>query len=150
STRSGAPTASVMWTCRRRPNGSGAPSPKLGASTRSDRVAAVNHEPVNTAVSLRRTGGITNDAWCCCEVAPAFRRGSRRGPGRIRALQSQRENLMYRTFVAMGAVAIVVTAVMAQGDPIAQRKSLMKSNGQNSAAVNRMVRGEDPFDAAKA
>jgi len=57
---------------------------------------------------------------------------------------------MIRTFVALGAVAIAVTAVMAQSDPIAQRKALMKSNGQSSGALNRMVRGEDPFDAAKA
>ena len=56
---------------------------------------------------------------------------------------------MIRTLAALGAVAIAVTAVMAQGDPIAQRKALMKSNGQNLGAVNRMVRGEDPFDVAK-
>jgi cytochrome c556 len=56
---------------------------------------------------------------------------------------------MIRTVLAMAAVAVGITAVMAQSDPIAQRKQLMKSNGQNSAALNRMVRGEDPFDAAK-
>jgi cytochrome c556 len=38
---------------------------------------------------------------------------------------------------------------MAQSDPIAQRKSLMKENGKHSGTLNRMVRGEDPFDAAK-
>lgn len=57
---------------------------------------------------------------------------------------------MMRTVLAMTAVAVGITAVMAQGDPIAQRKALMKSNGQNSGALNRMVKGEDPFDAAKA
>lgn len=57
---------------------------------------------------------------------------------------------MMRTIIAMTAIAVGVTVVMAQGDPIAQRKALMKSNGQNSGALNRMVRGEDPFDAAKA
>jgi cytochrome c556 len=57
---------------------------------------------------------------------------------------------MKRTVLAMVAVGLGIGAVMAQSDPIAQRKQLMKSNGQNSAAVNRMVRGEDPFDAAKA
>lgn len=56
---------------------------------------------------------------------------------------------MIRTFVSLGAVAIAVTAVMAQSDPIAQRKALMKSNAQNAGVVSRMVRGEDPFDAAK-
>ena len=57
---------------------------------------------------------------------------------------------MKRTVLAMVAVGLGIGAVMAQSDPIAQRKQLMKSNGQHSAAVNRMVRGEDPFDAAKA
>jgi cytochrome c556 len=57
---------------------------------------------------------------------------------------------MMRTVLAMTAIAVGITAVVAQGDPIAQRKALMKSNGQNSGALNRMVRGEDPFDAAKA
>ena len=56
---------------------------------------------------------------------------------------------MIRTVLAMAAVAVGITAVMAQSDPIAQRKQLMKSNGQNLGAVNRMVRGEDPFDVAK-
>jgi cytochrome c556 len=57
---------------------------------------------------------------------------------------------MKRTILAMVAVGVGIGAVMAQSDPVAQRKQLMKSNGQNSAAVNKMVRGEDPFDAAKA
>ena len=56
---------------------------------------------------------------------------------------------MFRTVLAMAAIAVGVTAVMAQSDPIAQRKSLMKENGKHSGALNRMVRGEDPFDAAK-
>ena len=56
---------------------------------------------------------------------------------------------MIRSVLAMAAIAVGATVVMAQSDPIAQRKSLMKSNGQNSGALNRMVRGEDPFDAAK-
>jgi cytochrome c556 len=57
---------------------------------------------------------------------------------------------MIRTVLAMAAVAIGVSAVVAQtADPISARKALMKSNGQNLGALNRMVRGEDPFDAAK-
>jgi cytochrome c556 len=56
---------------------------------------------------------------------------------------------MIRTVLAMTAIAVGVTAVMAQSDPIAQRKALMKENGKNGGALNRMVRGEDPFDAAK-
>jgi cytochrome c556 len=56
---------------------------------------------------------------------------------------------MIRTVLAMAAIAVGVTAVLAQSDPIAQRKALMKENGKNSATLNRMVRGEEPFDAAK-
>jgi cytochrome c556 len=57
---------------------------------------------------------------------------------------------MMRTVLVMTAVAIGITAVMAQGDPIAQRKSLMKSNSQSAGELNKMVKGEEPFDAAKA
>lgn len=56
---------------------------------------------------------------------------------------------MIRTVLAMTAIAVGVTAVMAQSDPIAQRKALMKENNKHSGALNKMVRGEDPFDAAK-
>jgi cytochrome c556 len=56
---------------------------------------------------------------------------------------------MMRTVLGMAAMAAVVTMAMAQSDPISQRKALMKANGQNAGAVNRMVRGEEPFDAAK-
>ena len=56
---------------------------------------------------------------------------------------------MTRTTLVMGAVAFGVAIAAAQSDPIAQRKSIMKRNGQNAVAVNRMVRGEEPFDAAK-
>ena len=56
---------------------------------------------------------------------------------------------MIRTVLAMTAVAIGVTAVMAQSDPLSQRKALMKRNAQNLVAVIKMTRGEDPFDAAK-
>ena len=56
---------------------------------------------------------------------------------------------MIRTVLAAAAVAAGVTAVVAQSDPLSQRKSLMKGNGQHLGAINRMVRGEDPFDVTK-
>ncbi len=56
---------------------------------------------------------------------------------------------MIRTVLAMAAVAVGVTVAIAQSDPISQRKALMKGNGQHAGAVGKMVRGEDPFDAAK-
>ena len=56
---------------------------------------------------------------------------------------------MLRTILAVIAVAIGVSAVVAQTDPIATRKGLMKKNNENERNVRQMVRGEAPFDAAK-
>lgn len=57
---------------------------------------------------------------------------------------------MIRTVVAMSALAVVVTAAMAQEDPIKARQALMKGNGQQAALGAKMVKGEEPFDLAKA
>lgn len=54
---------------------------------------------------------------------------------------------MIRTVLVMAAVAIGITAVVAQTDPIAARKDLMKQNNKYAKALNAMVRGESPFDA---
>ena len=56
---------------------------------------------------------------------------------------------MLRTVLAMVAVAVAVSAVVAQTDPIATRKGLMKKNNENDRNVRQMVRGEAAFDAAK-
>jgi cytochrome c556 len=56
---------------------------------------------------------------------------------------------MIRTILAIIAVAVGVSAVVAQTDPIATRKGLMKKNNENARNVNQMIRGEAPFDAAK-
>ncbi len=47
-------------------------------------------------------------------------------------------------FVVLGAGAVI-----AQSDPIATRKGLMKENEENAVAVVRMMRGQVPFDVAK-
>lgn len=57
--------------------------------------------------------------------------------------------------IALGVTAIVTvalgaTAVLAQQDPIAARKALMKANGQNAGLGAKMIKGEEPFDLAKA
>jgi cytochrome c556 len=57
---------------------------------------------------------------------------------------------MNRIVLAVGAVALAVTAVAAQSDPIAARKALMKKNGDEAKIAAAMVKGEAPFDAAKA
>jgi cytochrome c556 len=51
--------------------------------------------------------------------------------------------------VAVVGLALGMTAVVAQQDPIAARKALMKANGQNAGAVAKMIKGEEPFDLAK-
>jgi cytochrome c556 len=42
------------------------------------------------------------------------------------------------------------TVVLAQQDPIAARKALMKANGQGAGALAKMLKGEAPFDPAVA
>ena len=51
---------------------------------------------------------------------------------------------------AIAVVAFGATAVLAQQDPIEARKAMMKGNGQATAAVAKMVKGEAPFDLATA
>jgi cytochrome c556 len=57
---------------------------------------------------------------------------------------------MTRIVLAAAAVALAVTAVAAQSDPIAARKALMKSNGDQAKVGGAMVKGDAPFDLAKA
>lgn len=57
---------------------------------------------------------------------------------------------MNRTVLAVAAIAIGVTAVAAQSDPIAARKAVMKENGTQTKAGVAMAKGEAPYDQAKA
>jgi cytochrome c556 len=57
---------------------------------------------------------------------------------------------MIRTVLAVAAIAIGVTAVAAQSDPIAARKALMKEMGSQTKAGGGMAKGEVPYDHAKA
>ena len=56
---------------------------------------------------------------------------------------------MIRTVLAI-AIALGVTAAVAQEDPIKARKALMKTNGQQAKIVGDMAKGDTPFDAAAA
>jgi cytochrome c556 len=58
--------------------------------------------------------------------------------------------MIIRTLLAVSAVAIGITAVAAQSDPIAARKALMKGNGDQAKIGGAMAKGEAPFDLAKA
>lgn len=57
---------------------------------------------------------------------------------------------MIRTVLLTAAFAVGITAALAQGNPIAQRRDLMKGVGAATRTGTQMSRGETPFDLAKA
>ena len=57
---------------------------------------------------------------------------------------------MIRTLLACAALAVGLTAVLAQGDPVAERKQIMKGVGAATRTGTQFVKGEAPFDLAKA
>jgi cytochrome c556 len=57
---------------------------------------------------------------------------------------------MIRAISAATILALGLTAAAAQQDPIGSRRALMKANGAATAAASKMVKGEVPFDLAKA
>jgi cytochrome c556 len=57
---------------------------------------------------------------------------------------------MLRTVLAVAAITIGVTAVVAQSDPIATRKGVMKNVGAMTKTGAQMVKGEAPYDQGKA
>ncbi len=66
---------------------------------------------------------------------------------------NQKGTFMKLMRIAVAAVALVAlgaTAVVAQQDPIAARKAMMKANGQAAGALAKMVKGEAAFDLATA
>jgi cytochrome c556 len=56
---------------------------------------------------------------------------------------------MRRTVLAVTALALGLSTAIAQ-DPIAARKALMKENGKMSTQAAKFIKGEEPFDLAKA
>ena len=57
--------------------------------------------------------------------------------------------MVVRAILAIAVLGLTVAGVAAQQDPIAARKALMKGNDSNAGILFRMVRGREPFDAAK-
>ena len=58
---------------------------------------------------------------------------------------------MIRTTILAGvALGLGLTLAFAQGDPIAQRRQIMKGVGEATKIGSGMAKGEIPFDAAKA
>jgi cytochrome c556 len=58
--------------------------------------------------------------------------------------------MMKRIVLAAALAAFGVTAVVAQSDPIAARKAIMKENGNQSRISREMIEGKKPFDLAAA
>ena len=52
---------------------------------------------------------------------------------------------MLRTVLAVAAITIGVSAVVAQSDPIATRKGLMKDMGAATKTGGQMAKGEVPY-----
>ena len=57
---------------------------------------------------------------------------------------------MIRTVFAVAAIALGVSVAVAQQDPIAARKALMKANADQAKIAVAMIKGEAPFDLDKA
>src|SRR5215470_20414763 len=57
---------------------------------------------------------------------------------------------MIRTVFAVAVLALGATALMAQSDPIAARKALMKANGDQNKVATEMLEGKRPFDLTEA
>lgn len=57
---------------------------------------------------------------------------------------------MIRTLLLAATIAVGATAVVAQSDPIKARKDAMKAAGEATKPIGAMLKGEMPFDNAKA
>ena len=53
-------------------------------------------------------------------------------------------------FAAVMAAALVAPAAAKPADPVKMREKLMEANGRDAKAGGQMLKGEKPFDAAKA
>ena len=79
---------------------------------------------------------------CCTTTRPCLPLGLCTQPSRA-PTQKQEETRMKRIVLAVAMIAVGVTAVVAQSDPIAARKALMKANNDNASNLVKMMRGED-------
>ena len=57
--------------------------------------------------------------------------------------------MIMRVVLAVSAIAFATTAVIAQQDPIAARRAIMKANGQAAQLGTKMTKGEEPFSVEK-
>src|SRR5262245_31111389 len=102
-------------------------------------IAVADLEEYQTGIGVCRLLGPTSRA------KPAYA-----PPTRALAQKQRGEIMIVRTMLAVATLVIGVTAVVAQSDPIAARKAMMKANGQSAGQGNKFMKGEEPFDLAKA
>jgi cytochrome c556 len=57
---------------------------------------------------------------------------------------------MIRIGLAVAVLAFAATALVAQSDPIAARKALMKANGDQNKVATEMLEGKRPFNVDEA
>jgi cytochrome c556 len=57
---------------------------------------------------------------------------------------------MVRALTVLATIALGASVALAQQDPIKERKTLMKNNADQAKIGAAMVKGEEPFDLAKA
>jgi cytochrome c556 len=57
---------------------------------------------------------------------------------------------MIRILFVVAGIVLGLSIAIAQQDPIAERKALMKSNADQAKVGAAMMKGEEPFDLAKA
>ncbi len=57
---------------------------------------------------------------------------------------------MIRTMFTIAAIALGASIAVADQDPVAARRALMKANGDEAKIGVAMMKGETPFDLAKA
>ena len=57
---------------------------------------------------------------------------------------------MFRTVLGVAVLAFGATALVAQTDPIAARKALMKTNGDQNRVATEMLEGKRPFNLDEA
>jgi len=57
---------------------------------------------------------------------------------------------MIRTVLGVAVLAFGATALVAQSDPIAARKALMKTNGDQNRVATEMLEGKRPFNLDEA
>ena len=57
---------------------------------------------------------------------------------------------MIRTVLGVAVLALGTTALVAQTDPIAARKALMKANGDQNRIATEMLEGKRPFNVDEA